>query len=132
MLPKLALLIILGLIPCGDAFVSDMVKSARKYYYFLVNDIKDANVSIRRGLEITAKYQDTASSCEDALISAYHGAFLAFRAREGLNPVNKIADLREGLRLLDQVAAEHPDLEEAIIMKNKIYENIPFYVKALL
>lgn len=132
MLTKLAFLAILGLIPCGDIIVSDMVKGARKYYYLLANDLKEANVCIKRGLEITSKYQDTASSCEDALISAYHGAFLAFRAREGLNPVNKITDLREGLRLLDKAAAEHPDLEEAVIMKNNIYENIPFYVKALL
>jgi 15-cis-phytoene synthase len=46
------------------------------------------------------------------LLRAYHGAFLALRAKHGGGPRQRLRDLRQGFDLMDQAVDEEPDSPE--------------------
>ena len=73
----------------------------------------ESEAAIPQGLlaieQLRAAERAPAGSALDAVLTAYHGAFITLRAKHGSWPPARLRHLREGLVLMDQAVREQPD-----------------------
>jgi hypothetical protein len=83
----------------------------RELYFDAVQSAEALETAER---EIRAMRARNATAGEmDVLLTAYDGALRTLRAKHGRWPPARLRDLQDGLRTLDQVVEQHPDIAEA-------------------
>jgi hypothetical protein len=80
----------------------------RQMYLQAVSEPSAIDRAVREIQRVRAAHRVHGGSALDATLTGYTGALITLRAKHGVWPATRLRHVREGLKILDDVVAEHP------------------------